>query len=160
MQVDVFAGRSFGKYLSVSAGLGVRHLYTLVTVQQAIHGYGEPDQYTYGDRFLLPLFVRLKGSVPVGRFGWAGASFVPFAHLDVGYAVDLGESAHQRTASGPFLMPAVGLDIRLQNGGAWYFATGVGIHAAQYVVEDVRQRTTSPATGNALSLNFTLGRTF
>lgn len=163
MQVDVAAGLKFGKYVSAAVGIGVRHAYTLVSVDHNVHGYGEPDQRAYGDRFLLPLFVRVKGGVPVGSFSWAGASFEPFARLDVGYAVDLQESvatSRRPNAGGPFVLPAAGLDMRLQDGSAWMFAVGVGIHAAQYVTEDHATATTSPTTGNAVSLNFVLGRNF
>ena len=160
MQVSASAGLSFGQYVSVAAGLGVRHVYTLATVDRNIHGWGEPDQHTYGDRFLLPLFVRVKGVVPVGRFAWASTAFEPFARLDVGYAVDLQQSSRQRTAAGPFLLPAAGLDMRLQNGKSWTFALGVGLHAAQYLINDHAADATEYHTGNAVSLNFTLGHSF
>lgn len=168
-QVAATAGLTLGRYISVAGGLGVRHCYALTTVDRNIHGYGEPDQHTYGDRFLLPLFVRVQGSVPPGRFGWAGASFVPFARLDIGYAVDLqprdgGTSSEtlRRPASGPFLIPAAGLDFRLQDGSAWSFAMGMGIHAAQYTVVDRRTAggIIQYATGNAVTLNFILGHSF
>ena len=165
-QASVLCGMQFGQYISVAGGIGLRHAYTLVSVDANILGYGEPDQRTYGDRFLLPLFVRVQGGVPAGRFGWSGAEFVPFARLDVGYAVDLQESAHRQTASGPFVIPAAGLDIKLQDGSKWTFSLGVGIHAAQYVVVDHAGRSASGvqsesrATGKAVSLGFTLGRRF
>lgn len=162
-QLAAVAGLSFGRYISVSGGLGVRHAYALASIDRNIHGYGEPDQPTYGDRFLLPLFVRVQGCVPVARFGWAGASFLPFARLDVGYAVDLQQSLvsdFRPDAGGPFLVPAAGLDVRMQDGTAWLLAIGVGIHAAQYVVHDHSSDLISHATGNAVSLSFILGRRF
>lgn len=165
-QVDAVGGFAIGRYISVAAGIGLRHVYSLATIDANIHGYGEADRRTYSDRFLLPLFVRLQGSIPPGRFRWAGASFVPFARLDIGYAVDLGQSALQRTASGSFFVPAVGLDFRLQNGAAWSFATGVGIYSAQYVIVDHADGglqtigSSQHATGNAVTLNFILGHTF
>lgn len=165
-QFSAACAMQFGQYLSVAGGIGLRHAYTLVSVDANILGYGEPDQRTYGDRFLLPLFLRVQGGVPAGRFIWAGATFVPFARLDVGYAVDLQESTRLSTASGPFLIPAAGLDIRLQDGSRWTFALGVGIHSARYEVHDYAGRglqassDTQYATGDAVMLQFVIGYRF
>ena len=161
MQLSAAGGLSFGKYVSVWMGVGVRHAYSLVSIDRNVYGYGEADQRNYGDRMLLPLFVRVKGQVPVGTFSWAGTSFVPFARLDVGYAVDIQQSTRQRTSSGPFFIPAAGLDMRLQSGKTWLMALGLGMHASQYLINNHSGGgSQTAATGKALSLNVTLGYTF
>lgn len=161
MQLSVVGGMTFGKYLSASMGVGLRHIYTTVSIDRNIHGYGEADQRNYDNRLLLPLFVRIKGNIPVARFAWAGASFEPFARLDMGYAVDLQQSTKLRTSSGPFLIPAAGLDATLQSGAKWSLALGMGLYAAQYLVVNYAvDWQTVTASGNALMLNVAIGYTF
>lgn len=154
MQVAVVNSLSWGKYLSGAVGIGLRHSYVLTAIDQNIYGYGEEDQLTYSDRLLLPFFVRVKGVVPVGKFTWMGTGFTPFAQMTVGYAVDMQQSARERTVSGPFMAPALGLDMRLQSGSCWSLTTGVGFQGAQYRVIDHAANTVEMKTGNAISVNF------
>ena len=164
MQAAVVGGITMGNYLTAYVGFGVRHTYTLVSIDNNIHGYGETSQRTYGNRFTLPLFLRLKGIVPAGRFAWAGATLTPFAQFDIGYAVDIqprqtasAANALHRTASGPFVLPAAGLDATLQSGARWTLCLGLGWHVGQYLVIDhAAEGTTEVASGNALSLNISL----
>ena len=166
MQVAVVNSLSWGKYLSGAVGIGLRHSYVLTAIDQNIHGYGEDDQLTYSDRLLLPFFVRVKGVVPAGKFSWLGTGFTPFAQMTVGYAVDMQQSARERTVSGPFMEPALGLDMRMQSGSCWSLTTGVGFQGAQYRVVDHHgdvapaAATVEMKTGNAISVNFGIAYIF
>lgn len=160
MQVAVVNSLSWGHYLSGAVGIGLRHSYVLTDIDKNIYGYGEDDEVTYSDRLLLPLFVRVKGVVPVGKFPCLGASFTPFAQMTVGYAVDMQQSVRQRTVAGPFMEPALGLDMRLHGGSYWSLTTGVGLQSAQYRVVDHAAGNVEMKTGNAVSLNFGIAYVF
>lgn len=168
VQVAVLNSLSMGRYLTASLGIGLRHTYTMVEIDKNIYGYGEPDQVVYGDRLLLPFFARVKGTVPVGAFSWLETRFVPYAQIDAGYAVDLQQSVRQRTVSGAFLEPALGLDMKLKSGRSWYLTTGIGIQGAQYGEIDYQgngdhidsREEVVMHTGKAVSFNFSLGYSF
>lgn len=168
VQVALVNSLSMGRYVAASLGVGLRHTYTMVEVNRNIYGYGEPDQVVYGDRLLLPFFARVKGTVPVAAFSWLETRFVPYAQLDGGYAVDLQQSVRQRTVSGAYLAPALGLDMRLKSGRSWYVAAGLCLQGAQYGIIDHHgngdqissREEVVMHTGKAVSFNFTLGYSF
>ena len=166
MQLAVVNSLSWGKYLSGAVGIGLRHSYVLTAIDKNIYGYGEEDQLTYSDRLLLPFFVRVKGVVPVGRFSWMGTGFTPYAQMTMGYAVDMQQSARERTVSGVFMEPALGLDMRLNSGSYWSLTTGVGFQGAQYRVvdhhgeADPADATVEMKTGNAVSINIGIAYIF
>lgn len=168
VQAAVVGNLSLGRYLTASLGIGLRHTYALVEIDKNIYNYGEPDQVVYGDRLLLPFFARVKGSVPAGSFKWLETRFTPFAQFDAGYSVDLQQSVRQRTVSGAFMAPAVGLDMGLKSGRTWYLVLGLGIQGAQYGEVDFHGNAGYHAdreevvmhTGKAASFNFSLGYRF
>lgn len=163
-QVAVVGSISLSRGLVASLGIGLRHAATLAEVDKNIYNCGEPDQTVYGDRLLLPVFVRVRGLLLPVAFTRFETRFTPFVQMDVGRATDLQRRAHQRTVSGIFMSPSAGLDIRLKSGRSWYLSLGLGIQEAQYSVFDYQGRAEHVAavshTGKALSFNFSLGHRF
>ncbi|GEM_PF-5675291 len=162
VQLAAVASYRFGSVLSAGLGMGLRHAHALVSVDKNIYGYGEDDQLSYGGGLLLPLFLRLGGAIPPGRFRGLGADFVPFVRVDAGYAVPLSTDISRRAVGGVFAIPAAGLSMRLHDGRQWLVGVGVGFHSARHWTTDwLSPRPAAVAEGQpAISLNLSAAYAF